>query len=217
MPSHPAFAHDTVRALHWTGTAWNPVTPNLARPFIPRAVWGSGDDVWFVGESMGGDPPIYHRDATSFGPELVPTRPQQLFGVTGSGADDVWTAGASLLARRAGAWGLPPPPPRGLTFAGPMCATRGTVWAALDGGSVLRGEGASWTTTTPPGSTTLRALWCERPNDVWALDSSARVHHFRDSAWTSDPLPRGDLAALWGVGGELWAVGARGTILRSNP
>ncbi len=207
------------RFLRWNGTAWNPVTPSLPRPIFPRAVWGADNHVWFVGEAMGGDPPIYHWDGTSFGPEMVPTRPQQLVGITAASADDAWTVSDRVIARRvSGNWTLPlPPPPSGPPFAGAMCATRGGVWAAVEGGPVLRGNGSGWNPTTPPTSTTLRALWCDRTDDVWALDGSARILHFHDSAWTVEPLPRGDLSALWGVGNELWAVGARGTILRSNP
>ncbi len=205
------------RFLRWNGTAWNPVTPALLRPFFPRAVWGSGDDVWFVGEAMGGDPPIYHRDIAGFGPEMVPTRPQQLLGVTASD-DDAWTVGDRVISHRvSGNWTLPPPPPSGPGFVGPMCAARGSVWAAVEGGPVLRGNGTTWSPSMPPTSTSLRALWCDRADDVWALDGSARVLHFRGSGWTSEPLPRGDVSALWGVGGELWVVGARGTILRSSP
>jgi hypothetical protein len=210
---------------HFDGTAWTTV-PSGTKETL-RAVWGSSAaDVWAVstpgtllhsaGWQSGG---TFDR-----GPE-VPRVVNNVFSLTlavwGTSPDDVWLGGEPIpldwdLFEHAPAWRK----------------------AAPD-------AGAAWENVFVARSTdrvTVRSFWGSGPSDVWAVGgddeeiantdgtlsvvSSGRTFHARAGdagptslAWSErDSQANAVLHAVWGTaGGDVWAVGRRGTIRRFRP
>ncbi len=115
----------------------------------------------------------------------------------------------------------------------------GTAMMGGAGGQILRYDGTTFTRMETPGlgRHTVFGLWGSSPTDVYAVGGSANrggfIWHYDGTSWTDEVCPRdiplltfdvpGDddptdipgLFKVWGDGaGNVWVVGAAGTILR---
>lgn len=82
----------------------------------------------------------------------------------------------------------------------------GTILHTVDGGG-------TWTAMASGTIDDLEGVWGRSPSDVWAVGILGTVLHFDGVAWRRDHGGEIDLGAVWGSGGEVYAVGDFGSIL----
>jgi hypothetical protein len=122
-----------------------------------------------------------------------------LAGVWGSGASDVWAVGAGVIHWDGTAWSVPAGAPRGplssVAGSGP-----GDVWAVGD--SAWRWDGAAWS-SLPSAAPKMQRVALGGPGDAWVLSEGvpAGVYHWGGAAWAlSSPPAGGVLTGLWASG-----------------
>lgn len=95
----------------------------------------------------------------------------------------------------------------------------GSVFAFMEGGTVLRWQNRGWVLHAALPLTSVRSVWGTSPLSIWAVGlQSARpaIVSLRSGEWTESPSPSTeDLNGIWGSGEDrVWAVGNKGTVLR---
>src|SRR5215475_7396375 len=81
------------------------------------------------------------------------------------------------------------------------------------------GDGSTWTGSRILNSPTLRGIWGSGPNDVWVVGDRGSILHSVDNggSWLEiSGRTQAAMTGVWGVGSNVYAVGAGGTILRSS-
>lgn len=206
--------------LHWDGSRWAmSAPPQRSSRTSLRAVWGSGvTDVWLTGVAEMPDPSTWHWDGTQWRPEFVPggMRPPGFVAITGSG-DDLWAAAEfpAFVRHTSAGWEPPVLLPRGSTFDGGLCVTSDRALWVASGANVLRYASSAWSSYPLAQLGTVRALACESANEVWAVGEASQVARWDGARWTLATVPRPGLVSVWRAQtGEVWAVGARGAIVR---
>ena len=204
-------------------------------------VWTSGpNDVWTV-ESVSTSPmtaTFHHYDGVRFRSVTAPVGALRFGRLWGLARDDVYAIGVgnypcenvsvlhwdgaiwttTSLASGCGQWRHLPV---GLALWG---TRRDDVWAA-GGTSAFHWDGHTWTETMPelpnaPGQYPLHFHDLQfagfASNDVYLAGPFGEIRHWDGARWTSEHTGVAlDLHGLWGASSDdLWAVGARGTIVR---
>lgn len=206
--------------LHWDGARWTPVIlPSRNRAAL-RAIWGSGPgDVWAIGTPTAPEVPVWHWDGIQWRPEFTPgPRPTNLSAL-GGGPDDLWVIGqnVTLFHRTMNMWSAVQPPRTAPVGASLCVASDRALWTTSATNVIYRYVDPVWTPYTLRSMTAARGLWCDGAI-VWAVGDGGQIARWNGAAWSSQPAPRANLAALWGTrDGELWAVGTQGSILRYLP
>jgi hypothetical protein len=170
--------------------------------------------------------------------------PEALLSVGGRSATDVWAVGADtgrgpLVLHYDGArWERRETGHHGHLWW-VQAFEDGTAMMGGASGAILRYDGATFTRMDTPGlgRHTVFGLWGSSPTNVYAVGGSANrggfIWHYDGTAWTEEILPQdipmrtfdvpGDddpvdvpgLFKVWGdTAGNVWVVGAAGTILR---
>lgn len=130
-----------------------------------------------------------------------------LRGISGSGPDDVWVAGAggAVLRWDGVAWRRvlagTTQDLSDIAVAGP-----GQVFVVGVGGLLQRFGGAAWETIATGTTQRLTALWASGPADVWAVGDAGTVLWW-DGTRTSarGPVTNRPLTAVWGSGpSDVW-------------
>ncbi|MCB9617601.1 MAG: hypothetical protein H6722_34640 [Sandaracinus sp.] len=98
-----------------------------------------------------------------------------------------------------------------------------------DAGTIIRGDGETWTRQESPTDQDLWGVWGSGPDDVWAvggipfLGGRPTIVHWDGEAWSNvEPptLERANVFAffkVWGSGpNDVWIVGQRGAVVRWN-
>lgn len=152
-------------------------------------VWGSGpDDVYVVGgdEDRG---EIWHYDGSGWSMTEMPSV-GLLVWVFGFGPDDVYSVGV--------------------------------------GGGAVHWDGNAWEVLTTDTTTDLWGIWGASPTDLWVVGGDPNagdplILHYDGATFTPVPLPseendRGahSLFKVFGLGGEVWAVGQYGLIVSND-
>jgi hypothetical protein len=92
----------------------------------------------------------------------------------------------------------------------------GDVYAAGDGGALLRHGGAAWSLSPTGVAEDLHDVFAVSPLDVFVVGDGGRALRGADGAWV--PIATGSASALRGVwgrsGSQVYAVGDGGTVLR---
>jgi hypothetical protein len=197
---------DPIGALiaHWDGTQWRTVrNPAAAQPGaeLNTVTAISATDIWAAGEQAGHAsgsvvPLIEHWDGTQWRvtPAPAASQPAVIWAVSGTGAGDVWAAGAQTQ------------PGTGNTAVPLIEHWNGSTWSTLQ----LPGTGNS----------ALAAVYAASPDDVWAGGIFAAglpdvFLHWDGSTWStvSVPAPQGyglnyEISAMGGTGADdIWAAG----------
>jgi hypothetical protein len=216
--------------VHWDGAAWETLdTRHLTHDLW--WTWLEGDAaVWAVGSS--GAVARYDRTTGEWEVEQLDDA-ATLFGVWGSGPDDVWVVGSdvSLTSDGARAWhydgvawsAVALPPAAAAVSALFKVWGRGAddVWMCGAHGMVLRWQGEGWT-VVPTGSTAELFTVSGSDDEVWVAGGAGAgtILHWGDGAWADESpgfaptLPgvfaggRAPVAA--GYGGSVWRRGAAG-------
>ena len=83
------------------------------------------------------------------------------------------------------------------------------VFAAGDGGTILRRVNGTWTTMTSGTTTDLRGLFGTSSSDVWAGGNGGVLVHFNGTAWSAVSGLTSDIDAVWASStSNAWFVGA---------
>ena len=93
----------------------------------------------------------------------------------------------------------------------------GPLWLAGDKGVWRREVDGSFNAVDlGPGASpgAVRALWVAGPEEAWFVGSGGLIRQITMGVAKTHDVPGADLYAIDGASGELWAVGARGRILR---
>jgi len=140
--------------------------------------------------------------------------------VWGTSANDVWAGGlhgpdlTGVIRHSDGGTWLEP-----ASAAHPIWSLRGSdsgdLWAVGDFGTILHGDGASWSPVPSPTTASLQGVWASAPEDAWAVGYGGVILRWNGADWSA--ASSGTTVNLWAVGGtardDVWAVGDGGTIL----
>ena len=207
-------------ALHWDGASWTPVA--TGGNWELTAVWGSGPaDVWAAANTKYAELQAFlHWDGAAWS-----STPWVHFAgvdaMWGSAANDIYAIGSHIpvMHHDGASWSFLD------HIAGFTADVWGTgpddVWVVGEGqhnGYAAHYDGASWASTTIPGLP-LTTVWGSETGDVWAAGRTAagllEVRRRDGADWSfafaADTLPA---VAAWGTGGDHWAVGDGGTLVR---
>jgi hypothetical protein len=211
---------------HWDGHSWGP--PQIVNGAPPLAsVWLSGPtDGWAVGSAGS----IWHFDGDSWTGFGSPTT-VGLVNVYGIDAGDAWALGydagggqAVLLRLQGQTWQVPAQPP-----AAEISLPLDSLWASADdalvavGGNGTSGiasflSGAQW--TAQPAAP-LRAVTGSGDGTTWAAGSGGALYRgnigslgVQELPLQIDPAKPATLEAVTQSGGDAWASGTTGTVLR---
>lgn len=167
------------------GAEWSQEVTSDTSAF--SGVWGAApDDVWLLGgNDEGAD--VRHYDGHAWTPATVPDGTHLLVWAYGFASDDVFAVGR--------------------------------------GGSVLHWDGSVWTALDSGTTRDLWGVWGNSPTDLWIVGGEVTgtwplVLHYDGTAFTEVPVAaeqnvRGgvSLFKVWGIDGQVWAVGDLGLIL----
>jgi hypothetical protein len=224
--------------IHWNGAAWFAVTSadNSITTSNLGHVWGSGpNDVWAVG--TGGT--ILRWDGTHWWctsaidvcttHETAPFPPSpvsaDLYGVWGSGPNDVWLVGqnGTILHSKDGTFTTSQTPTgTGNVILNDVSGSASDdVWAVGENGTILRFDGEKWSLLKSNCATAkLNGVWSLGTDDVLIVGDGDRTVRFNSKMSCMvfpDPTKMGqppNLMAVWGLGSNnAWIVGTGGVIM----
>jgi hypothetical protein len=202
-------------AWNWNGSAWSSaMSTGIGPAFNMMCVGGtSANDVW-----VGGIPTVFHWDGVSgmWAPMGTGLRnPTSLSALT---PNNVWAANGSadLFEWGGTSWATITTPISG-TFAAltnsVFAISANDVWAVGSAGTIFHWDGSTVSyspNVTSRVLTNIAGAWANSSTDVWAVAGN-QVLHFDGTSWSvQTTLGANTLNAIWGTGGELWAVGAGG-------
>ena len=197
------------------------VTPHhLSRATLTLA--GDGDG--FVAPSdLGGD-----AAGSGWAASNVPSGGGTITGIWGSSGSDVYATVArngsfNLLHSidHGGSWTPQLVGGSGVDLNAIAGTSARDLYVVGDGAFIAHYDGMAWTTQTPPVQATTRLLGVLAlpSGDAWAVGGGNTIlwHQPQTSFWYAQSMAGAtELRGIWGVTGNLWAVGANGTILTSN-
>jgi hypothetical protein len=211
-------------ALHWDGTAWK--SSAVPFQFGQSTLWGSGPSDYYCGGEEG----LFHYDGSSwthlFGGIAWPEDGDEIAGVWGSSASDVWAIttafgqedfGSKIFHFDGKSWTI-----SGQFAQGRFWSLSGTgpndVWAGGEA-LALHWDGIAWQRISAGlgdwDMFTLLPVWARAPDDVWTLGLNIGISnamHFDGLRWSQVQLPAG--GSYYSMpGGSLWSFGA-GTLVR---
>ena len=182
---------------HWDGAAWT--TIDVSAAFGDRTAWWVWPEArgvaWIAGERGA----IARIDGTTVVDHSRPTT-ATLFGVWGSGPDDVWFVGGvpngrrddddDLVWRWDGAAVSPVAgvPSRGATMFKIWGAATDDLWISGEGGTMLRWDGAAFVDHSRELATASSVLTVDGcgPDDVWAVAGQI-VYRWDGATWARRP------------------------------
>ncbi len=224
--------------LHWDGTGWTKAPINAKDGDLKSVDVLSENDAWAVGTLSGYQKTLaVHWNGSVWSNVAVPSPVGSydiLYGVSGSGPDDVWAVGVTgysqgLIAHWHGTTWITVPHPTyqdGEEFRSVATITPDDAWAV--GGQLVYPEqpiiehwdGTSWKDAgiaPVPNGGLLMGVDATGPNDVWAAGigyGGALVYHWDGTGWTKlDNVPYTPTAEWWGVSArtpnDVWLGGLK--------
>ena len=207
----------TQNLLHFDGGQWH-ASPS---PLFVLGSWGAAkDDVWFVGELVAGDrvvAAIAHWDGVAV-TVTATFDDAPLTDVWGSGPDDVYAVGDSMVQHWDGTAWSAVPGVRGGNIAGTGARD---VWVGGDG--LFHFDGTRWSGVPAFQGISIFDLSTVAPGEVWAIavrEEGAVVERF-DGVSSTVMFHRTDadvfLTALQVVSdSDVWLVGSRPPLVPSG-
>lgn len=194
---------DDVRFYTCSGDACDPTCDDPSLPVTCPASGGLPADCWSEGTDCSKRPV------------------EKLYSVWGSGPNDVWAVGESLISLAgvirhwdgsvwSSAISEPTPPLWSVSGIGPSDA-----WAVSDHGKIIRWNGAAWSISSTGTEASLNDVWGSGSEDIWAIANPSTLLHWDGANWSDFTTnSKGSLWDLWGTGrNDVWAVGDGSTIL----
>ena len=147
---------------------------------------------------------------------------EELWGVWGSSANDIWAVGQSrrIVHFDGGGWSeLPQNPMCGSTDFEEVSGTGpDDVWIVGTNGCVLHWTGSSFTDESMTTPEVLIGVALLPPDQVWVAANAGRIYRRTGAgAWTSEVTSAQRLHDLVAYGGALYAVGDSALVLRRDP
>jgi uncharacterized protein YjdB len=104
------------------------------------------------------------------------------------------------------------------TINGLWASSASEIFAAADGGAILRYNGTAWSSMTSGTTSALNGIWGSSGSDVYVAGASGTIRRYNGTAWAALTTPTTlQLNAIWGASpSEIFAVGASGTVIRYN-
>lgn len=103
---------------------------------------------------------------------------------------------------------LPTPTPISTTVHGVFTTPEGDAFAVGEHGVILHAVGGNVLDETFDPTRSLYGIWGTSATDLWAVGSGGVVLHRTAAGWALDATAvAARLSAVWGIGGELWAIG----------
>lgn len=206
--AHGALIHNDGLAWYRAGDAVS--TESLAAAWSGPYTLAVGDDCTILGHDDAGWSPL----------PCIGGAYDHLFGVWGAGsAVLVVGAGGQVLRHQGSAWDLGWGPITSGTSEdlnavwGPAANEMYIVGAK---GTILRFDGAALTPMSSGTTAALYAVWGTGAADVYAAGEGGALLRYDGVKWVSLPTASAQtIRGLNGVEGDLYAVGAQGTILHS--
>ena len=213
--------------LHYDGNAWT--TMSTTHPaFLPslNAIWGSASDLWAVGS---GYLRMHYNGSSWSGTTNIITN--SLHAVWGSSASNVLAVGdfGSVYRHNGSTWSgdldVTGINDLWLDFRGIWGATSTDVFVVGDydpngigdgdsSGTVLKFDGSQWSFLWRDQIPELRAIWGTSTSDFFVVGLRGAIAHHDGTAFQiMDSGITQNLLGIWGAGGDVFAVGASGTIL----
>jgi hypothetical protein len=177
-------------------------------------IWGpSPDAVWFTGENYCG---YFDGSAFTFKGDFDCAMGSSLWGTS---VDDLWGLMALDVPENVAHHWDGTQVDRTVTFPVWMRAIWGSspddFWAVGTGGAIQHFDGATWSAQVSPTSQTLLAVWGTSRNDVWAVGEGGTLIHSDGGKFVALSSPTSSsLNAISGAGAAVFAVGAKGTVVR---
>jgi hypothetical protein len=223
--------------LHFDGIAWSQRTPF---PLLLGGIWGSAaNDVFVFGTTLDASAfaVILHYDGTSWSADTLRDA-AVLGGMWGASSSNVVAVGGSgVIVRYDGSRWAPEHWGDILLFLNAVWGSAATNVFAVGGlqdgvGNVtsylLHSDGVRWTQV--PGvalpDVALSDVWGASSRDVFAVGTTAInnravqngvILHYDGRSWTRErTVTLEPLSGVWGVGGDVFAVGGGGFILRGS-
>jgi hypothetical protein len=210
---------DAHALFHWDGKTWMTMSKGVL-PQIGTAIWGAGSaDLW-LGSRPGSRPS--HWDGTTLALAADWDDKGEIYGLWGSGPNDVWAVGDSsegelILHWNGLAWIQTPSPGAGQLF-GVWGSRADDVWAVGESGALIHWDGRSWSAVSGPPRVGISAIWGTSPDDVWAFGSDGvglAALRWNGETWTNTELldastlgasaQNAGPGAAWGSGPEdIW-------------
>jgi hypothetical protein len=147
-----------------------------------------------------------------------------LYALWGTAPENLYATGNEIARRTVDGWSnLPVPSPAGHhhglwgSGANDIYAV-GYELSASQSGFVKHSNGTQFSTETLAASTAaLRGVWGASAEEVYAVGRGGLILRKGASGWTREASgTAADLHAVWGMGGERFAVGDAGTILHRH-
>ena len=133
-----------------------------------------------------------------------------------SSADDVWIARGTRFTHWDGRQFSNPGSSAGLLnpVSAIWAASPTDLWAVGQAGTLVHGDGTSWSATASGTTESLTSVWGSGPHDVWAVGTNGFVLHYNGSTW--EPIDSGTDAWMNGVwvapSGEVWIASNTGVL-----
>lgn len=210
---------DLGTVIHFDGVDWT--VRETGTTTALNGIWGSApDDLWVVGGSglFGREVSglIMHWDGRAW--SRLETGTSGLFGVAGTGPEDVWAVGYGTVLHYDGRTWTPSFTSEEHNLLGVWASAPDDVWAVGDYQPLLHYDGRSWSTVVsgaePEGIGGHAGVFGLAPDDVWSCSWIRGIEHWDGLTWTDVGPSRGGVTNVWALGNEVWAVGARGRIDR---
>jgi hypothetical protein len=206
-------AENTV--LHFDGASWSAFASPASSSASLRAVWGASPGVVWVAGSGG---TLLRYNGSVATKELTGTS-YQLNAIWGPAANDIWAVGTygTVLRFDGTAW-KSVPSATGASLSAVHGTPAGEVRAVGASGTVMRYSAGGWQLEPLPDTTaSLHAIAGSSPGHVLVTGASATLRRFDGSSWRKLALRVSTvLNGVWTGGGETWAVGNSGLVLRSS-
>lgn len=211
--------------LHWDGTRWQrEVNPDDAQPASAlRAVWAGDGEVLAAGD---GGVVLRRSNSSSGGTwQLVSLQTRDQLNAIGASSSHVVVAGTSgVLWRRDRAFSIPWQDRKyasedlyaiwaqgaKIYVAGKYANLASNVHMSEDEANRI------WTPQTTNSTATLYALWGAANGDLWAAGDSGVIRRTQGTWATAASLPGETFFGITGNTSDVWTVGSRGTVLRSQ-
>lgn len=219
-----ADAGEGPEVLRWDGSSWSKLDTSSVRGDLWWIFLAGADDVWMAGA---GGRVVHHVPSTGTLDAEVLEAGFTIYGIWGSGPDDVYAVGgrpdsggnaARVWHYDGDAWSALELP-AGAASQAAMYKVWGTaaddVWVCGMAGVLLHFDGAAWTLVSSGGTRDLFTLHGNSASEAWVVGGTGNgtILRWDGAAWTDEsPDFSLDLRGVFAAGDRVVAAGRQGSL-----